>query len=92
MHKAEHVAGECMPPTESIRRGEWVGVALQVVSLTSSVYALLCGWSEWYGNCGNGAQVYNVDELMAMVLHYVHVIGEAYGEGAIKDVVLTVPA
>jgi len=29
---------------------------------------------------------------MAMVLHYVHVIGEAYGESAIKDAVLTVPA
>lgn len=27
-----------------------------------------------------------------MVLHYVHVLGEDYGQSAIKDVVITVPA
>mmetsp|Transcript_26557 Transcript_26557/g.57755 ORF Transcript_26557/g.57755 Transcript_26557/m.57755 type:complete len:464 (-) Transcript_26557:607-1998(-) len=35
---------------------------------------------------------YSVEELVAMVMHYVKKIGEAYGTSEIRDVVITVPA
>eukprot|EP00959_Pyramimonas_sp_CCMP1952_P002019 41414-Pyramimonas_sp.AAC.1 len=35
---------------------------------------------------------YSVEELVAMVMHYVKKIGEAYGSSEIRDVVITVPA
>jgi hypothetical protein len=81
---------------ESIRRGESVGL-VGVCCSAGGLPRFFCMY--WFAvgvsvmaTCGNDAQVYSVDELMAMVLHYVHVIGEAYGEGTIKDAVLTVPA
>jgi hypoxia up-regulated 1 len=37
-------------------------------------------------------ELYSVEDLVAMVLHYVKKIGQAYGQSDIRDVVITVPA